>query len=188
MNVCVKLRLRTAFTRSLSLHQVASYCARMRRKLKRKAQHVQRLRRNIKKVEMGWWLLFSFENLFTKLIWRIFSEALFLLLLEASVMGTSHKQCSHINFKCSFLEIFCTNLQWKKKSSQKMYKSKQTRTKTYQFCRTRRFPRGELFIIMCVVWATNWFSRLHIWHSGEMFVTHMCWWHIEIIWQCWILS
>lgn len=58
---------------------------------------------------------------------RNISAGFFFFLLEASVMGTSHKQCSHINFKCSFLRMLCKNLQWKKK----LYKSKQTRTKNY---------------------------------------------------------
>lgn len=50
-----------------------------------------------------------FEESFTRL---------FLLLPEASVMGTSHEQCFPINFKCSFLRIFCKNLEWKKRASQ----------------------------------------------------------------------
>lgn len=103
---------------------------------------------------------------------RSISLSFFSLLPEASVMGTSHKQFSRINFKYS---ISCKCLQCKKETEKSTITDYRQNNLVWKI--SLRKTRQDHFYTRVFCEKHNCFSSLQLQSTGVMFVTQMCGWH-----------
>lgn len=155
-----------------------------------KAERIQWLRGNMKQVEMGMVFVVQLWEIVYKTDLRNLSEGFFFVCLRHLSWEHQMNNAFTSTSTVHFLDFFWKNFTWKGKK----YKTKPNRCgqRMSSFLELGDFPVENWvrsFSLSCVMCEEqNWFSTVQFQSSGEMFVTHMCAWHIEITRQCRILS